>query len=48
MTSVNPTRPTISLLAEIVEGGSGVIVAIGKREVLGTEPGSGMWRRILG
>jgi hypothetical protein len=38
----------MSLLAELVEGGSGVIVAIGKREVLGVELGSGIWKRLLG
>lgn len=44
-----PASPArISLLAELVEGGSGVMVAIGKREVLGVELGSGLWKRILG
>jgi hypothetical protein len=45
---LNPSRPVLSLLAECVEGGSGVIVAIGKREVLGVELGSGIWKRLLG
>jgi hypothetical protein len=48
MVPLNPSRPSMSLLAELVEGGSGVIVAIGKREVLGIELGSGMWKRLLG
>jgi hypothetical protein len=39
-----------TLLAEIVEGesGSGGLVAVGKREVLGVDPGMELWRRILG
>jgi len=48
MVPVNPSRPSVSLLAELVEGGSGVIVGIGKREVLGIEIGPGMWKRLLG
>ena len=35
-----------SLLAEMVE--SGHVVGIGKKEVLGFEPGRELWRRILG
>lgn len=48
MIPVNPSRPTISLLAELVEGGSGVIVGVSKREVLGMDIGPGMWKRLLG
>jgi hypothetical protein len=48
MVPVNPARPTMSLLAELVEGGSGVMVALGKRDVLGMELGAGMWKRLLG
>jgi hypothetical protein len=45
---IPPSPGRNSLLAELVEGGSGVMVAIGKREVLGVELGSGLWKRLLG
>lgn len=40
-----PRGPT-TVLGEIVE--TGQIVAIGKREVIGREPGRALWRRLLG
>jgi len=39
-------RGPASLLAEMVE--TGHVVGLGKREVLGIEPGRELWRRILG
>lgn len=35
-----------SLLREIVEGGH--LVGVGKRDVLGVEPGRDLWRRVVG
>jgi hypothetical protein len=39
-------RSPTTILSEIVE--TGQIVVLGKREVLGREPGRALWRRLMG